>query len=365
MNQEHGGKIFEFARQQGCRIGEVTDFSASINPLGMSPIAVRAIQENLPSLVHYPDRNCTELRKALARRHDLNIDQILIGNGSTELIHLLPKALRLERVLIPVPSFSEYEAAAMLAGCAIRFLKLRDEENFTIRSTDLIKAMEQGVDAVFLCNPNNPTGLLLQETEILTVLEMTKGEGIRIILDEAFIDYAEHASLLRATERYPNLIVLRSFTKFYGMPGLRVGYLVAREETVAQIERIKPPWSVNHLAQVAAAASLSDESYIEKSRRLIENERAYLSRVLSEFPGVTVFPSHANYLLLKLSADLFSIQAVEDVLYRERVLVRPCGSFRGLSEWYIRVAVKSRADNERLIRLLKSVCSKQRTGNFS
>lgn len=362
MNQEHGGKIFEFARQQGCRIGEVTDFSASINPLGMSPMAVRAIQENLSSLVHYPDRNCTELRNALARRHDLNIDQILIGNGSMELIHLLPKALRLERVLIPAPSFSEYEAAATLAGCAIRFLTLRVEENFMIRSTDLIKEMEQGVDAVFLCNPNNPTGLLLQETEILTVLEMAKEEGIRIILDEAFVDYAERASMIRETDRYPNLIIIRSFTKFYGMPGLRVGYLVANEAVISNLEKFKPPWSVNHLATAAATASLMDESYIEESRRLIENERAYLSRVLSEIPGVTVFPSSANYLLLKLSEVSFQMKAVENSLAREKILVRSCGSFRGLSEWYIRVAVRSRADNQRLVRLLEGVCLKQKTG---
>ncbi|MBI3485009.1 MAG: threonine-phosphate decarboxylase [Acidobacteria bacterium] len=364
MNQEHGGKIFEFARQQGCRIGEVTDFSASINPLGMSPMAVRAVQENLSSLVHYPDRNCTELRNALAGRHDLNIDQILIGNGSTELIHLLPKALKLERVLIPVPSFSEYEAAAMLAGCAIRFLKLRDEENFTIRPADLIKAMQQGVDAVFLCNPNNPTGRLLHESDMLPVLEMAKEEGIRIILDEAFVDYAERASMIRETDRYPNLIVIRSFTKFYGMPGLRVGYLAADEAVIPNLEKFKPPWSVNHLAAAAATASLMDESYIEESRRLIENERAYLSGVFSEIPGVTVFPSSANYLLLKLSEVSFQMKDVENTLARERILVRNCGSFRGLSERYIRVAVKSRADNEKLVRLLDGVCSRQRTGTF-
>ncbi|MBI3811016.1 MAG: threonine-phosphate decarboxylase [Nitrospirae bacterium] len=364
MNQEHGGQIFEFARQQGCRIGEVTDFSASINPLGMSPMAVRAVQENLPLLVHYPDRNCTELRKALAGRHDLNIDQILIGNGSTELIHLLPKALRLERVLIPVPSFSEYEAATVLADCESQFLPLREENHFKVRPADLIQAIQRGADAVFLCNPNNPTGQLLHPDELMPVIRAANERGVRVILDEAFIDYAEHASLIRETERYENLIVLRSFTKFYAMPGLRIGYLVGNEAATADLEKSKPPWSVNHLAMVAATASLMDESYIEESRRLIETERVYLSEALSEIPGVTVFPSSANYLLLKLSEDLFQMNVVERNLAREKILVRNCGSFRGLGEWYIRVAVKSRADNERLIRLLDGVCSKQRTGTF-
>lgn len=364
MNQEHGGNVFELARRQGCRITDVTDFSASINPLGMSPMAIHAIRENIPSLIHYPDRGCHDLRLALALRHGLDADRILIGNGSTELIHLLPNALGLRKVLIPVPSFSEYEAAAALAGCEIQFLSLREEDHFKVRPADLIQAIQQGADAVFLCNPNNPTGQLLHPDELLPVVRAANESGVRVILDEAFIDYAERASLIRETERYENLIVLRSFTKFYGMPGLRVGYLVANEAVISNLEKFKPPWSVNHLAAAAANASLMDESYIEESRRLIENERAYLSGVLSEIPGVTVFPSSANYLLLKLSEDLFQMNVVERNLAREKILVRNCGSFRGLSEWYIRVAVKSRADNERLVRLLKSVCSKQRTGNF-
>lgn len=364
MNQEHGGNIFEFARQQGCSMTDVTDFSTSINPLGMSPMAIHAIRENIPSLIHYPDRGCHDLRQALAQSYGLKANRILIGNGSTELIHLLPRALRLQKVLIPVPSFSEYEAAAALAGCESQFLSLWEEDHFKIQPADLIKAIQQGTDAVFLCNPNNPTGQLLHPDELLPVVRVAGERGARVILDEAFIDYAEHASLIRETEQYENLILLRSFTKFYGMPGLRVGYLVASRETVTQLERFKPPWSVNHLALAAAAASLMDESYIEKSRRLIENERDYLSEALSHIPGVKVFPSHVNYLLFRLSEDLFQLEEVESALKRENVLVRHCGSFRGLSEWYIRVAVKSRADNERLIRLLHGVCGERRTGTF-
>lgn len=354
MNQEHGGQSFEFARQQGCRIDEVTDFSASINPLGMSPMAIQAVQETLPSLVHYPDRGCSPLREVLARRHALSIDQILVGNGSTELIHLLPKVLNLERVLIPVPSFSEYEAAATLAGCEIRFLRLRDEDRFMIQPADLIKAIQQSADAVFLCNPNNPTGQLLHQDELLPVVRVASERGVRMIVDEAFIDYAEHASLIRETERYPNLIVLRSFTKFYGMPGLRVGYLVADGEIVASLEKRKPPWSVNHLAQVAAQASLMDETYVEKSRKVIQEERGYLVEALSVIGGITVFHSDASYLLLKLSEDSFQMKVVQNILAREKVLVRNCGSFRGLSRNYIRIAVRSRAENERLVRLLQS-----------
>lgn len=328
-------------------------------------MALHAIQENTSSLIHYPDRGCHDLREALAQRHGLKAEQILVGNGSTGLIHLLPKALKLKRVLIPVPSFSEYEAAATLAGCEIQFLRLRDEDRFIIQPAGLIKAMQQGVDALFLCNPNNPTGQLLHESELLPVIQKANEKRIRIILDETFIDYAEQASLIRARERYANLIVLRSFTKFYAMPGLRVGYLVASEGSVAHLERFKPPWSVNHLAQVAATASLKDELYIKRSRQVMQDERRYFAKALAEIPGITVFPSSANYLLLKLSEDVFRIEEAEKVLRRENVLVRNCGSFRGLSQSYLRVAVKLRPDNERLAQLLTGVSSKQMTGTSS
>lgn len=367
MNREHGGNALEFARQHGRRIDEVTDFSASINPLGMSPMAIQAVQEALPSLVHYPDRGCTGLREALARYHDLHINRILVGNGSTELIHLLPKGLNWGRVLIPVPSFSEYEAAATLAGCEIRFLRLRGDDRLMVQPADLVDrigAIQKGADAVFLCNPNNPTGQLLHRDELLPVVRMAGKKGVRVIIDEAFIDYAEQASLIRQTERYPNLIVLRSFTKFHAMPGLRVGYLVADSKLVASLERLKPPWSVNRLAQVAARASLMDEPYMEKSRKVIQEERGRLVEALSAIQGVTVFPSYANYLLLRLSEDSFQMEMVENILTREKVLVRHCGSFRGLTRRHIRIAVRSRPENERLVTLLKQASLQSLQGDF-
>lgn len=365
MSQEHGGNIFEFARRQGCRIDEVTDFSANINPLGMSPLAIRAIQDPVPSLIHYPDRNCAELREALAKHHGLKTDQILVGNGSTELIHLLPRALGFRKVLISAPTFSEYETAAKLSGCEIAFFQLRGEDHFKIFPSDLLKATTECINAVFLCNPNNPTGQLLLKDESLRIIELAYQRGIMVIVDEALMDYTEPDSVIQETSTYPNLIVLRSFTKFYGMPGLRVGYLVADKEILQAIERFKPPWSVNHLALLAARASLMDEPYIEKSRQVTEEERNYLWQTLSDIQGITVFPSYANYLLLKLSERLFRMEEVERRLIHEKILVRNCGSFRGLSPWYIRIAVRSRGDNEMLVRLLRGVASDRLIGTAS
>ena len=357
FNPEHGGKIFEFAARQRCRIEEVTDFSASINPLGPSPLALQAIQEHLSALVHYPDRACRPLREALGRLYELEAVLILIGNGSTELIHLIPGALNLRRLLIPVPSFSEYEAAARLAGCRIDFFHLQEENQFQLVPAALIEASTPETEALFLCNPNNPTARLLPKADVLRIVQAAGERGIRVILDEAFIDYAEEASLIGETKRHPHLIVLRSFTKFYGLPGLRVGYLVADPALRTALEKAQVPWSVNHLAQAAAAASLDDPGYVRESLAAVEEERRFLSGALSELRGIAVFPSEANYILLKLS-DRFDLKALDAALVQAKILVRNCRSFRGLGPRHLRVAVRSRRENAKLIRLLKALCDR-------
>jgi len=359
MSEKYYGKdVFTFSREHGYRVEEVSDFSTSINPLGMSPFAINAIQESLQSLAHYPDREYIDLRAALVHRHNVHVDQILVGNGSTELIHLLPGALRLRKVLIPVPSFSEYEVAADLEGCHVDFLVLQEESRFQIIPSEIIGSMVKGVEGIFLCNPNNPTGHLLSRQEILEIVQAAQQKEIMVILDEAFIDYAEQASVVEETNRYPNLIVLRSFTCFFAMPGLRLGYLVANKEIVSVLEKAQPPWSVNHLAEVAARESLKDTSYIKRSCQLIEVERFYLVDALSKIPGVDVYRSEANFILFRLLEKFLQVEALETFLAQEKILIRNCASFRGLNQWHIRIAIKSHPENQRLVRLLGHILSK-------
>ncbi|HIE65026.1 MAG: threonine-phosphate decarboxylase CobD [Nitrospira sp.] len=355
---DHGGNVFSFSRTHGCCVEEVSDFSASINPLGMSPLAIKAIQESLRSLVHYPDQECIELREVLAQHHEIKVDKILVGNGLTGLIRLLPGALRFRKVLIPVPSFSEYEAAADLAGCHVEFLVLREEARFQIIPSELIGAMARGVEAIFLCNPNNPTGHLLSRHEILKIVQAAQQKEIMVILDEAFIDYAEQASVIEETPQYPNLIVLRSFTSFFAMPGLRIGYLVANREIVSVLEKAQPPWSVNYLAEVAARESLKDASYIKRSCQLIEMERIYLFDALSKIPGVDVYRTEANFILFRLLENFLQVESLETLFVREKILIRNCASFRGLNPWHIRIAIKSHSENQKLVRLLRHILNK-------
>ncbi len=347
----HGGRAIDFSRRERCDVGEVIDFSASINPLGLSPLAIAALKEKMPLLTHYPDSECTDLREALAQKYGLKIEQILIGNGSTELIHLIPRGLGIHRVLIPFPTFSEYERAVRQADGKIDFLPLREERLFQIDPEEIVRKLSDS--PLFLCNPNNPTGQLLCKRDVAFIVEKAHENGSVVVLDEAFIDYAESESLIKEIREYPNLILLRSFTKFYGMPGLRVGYAVASPMLIRELNRVKPTWSVNTLALIAAYESLKDHSYVKQSLDLVSSERHFLSESLGRIPEMTVFPSAANYLLLK--SKRIDIHLLESSLAHEKILVRNCSSFLGLSDAYIRVAVRGRAENKQLIQVFNNV----------
>ncbi len=355
----HGGKVFAFARQQQCAVEDVIDFSANINPLGMSPKAEAALRENIQHLVHYPDRFCMALRETLAKQHRLKAGQILIGNGSTELIHLIPRAFGFKKILMTAPTFSEYETAAKLAGCAVQVLDLPAQDGFQLRPEmliDLIHAHKtNGIDALFLCNPNNPTGQVLTKKALLPVIAAAFHEGISAIVDEAFIDYTPAESLIGEIPWYINLIVLRNFTKFYALPGLRIGYLAGGMHPVSQIESIKPTWSVNHLAEVAALASLSDADYVQKSLQLIEAERDYLIEALTQLPNLTVFPSAANFILFQLNKPLPDADELAKRLGPAKILIRSGESFRGLGDRFVRIAVRSHKDNALLVAQLRTI----------
>lgn len=361
----HGGKTFAFAREQHCTVEDVIDFSANINPLGLSAQVETAIRDNLKHLVHYPDRFSTQLRESLAQIHRLKPKQILIGNGLTELIHLIPRAFGFKKILIPAPIFSEYDIAARIAGSDFYFLELSEKEDFQIRPEALINLIhahkENGIDALFLCNPNNPSGHLLKKKVLLPVIAAAFHEGISVIVDEASIDYCPTESLIAEIPWYINLIVLRSFTKFYALPGLRIGYLAGNAAAVSQIERIKPAWSVNHLAEVAALASLKDPDYVEKSLQIVRQERTYLIKTLNQITGLTVYPGAANFLLIKLSETHPDADEISKQLEPSKILIRSCESFRGLSDRFIRIAVRSHQDNALLMSQLHRILQTGKT----
>lgn len=355
MTTHHGGNIYGAARESGRPLNRIIDFSASINPLGPSPRAARAITSALRLASHYPEPDCIALREALATRQDLIPEQILIGNGSSEIIRILPRALSLRRALIVGPTFSEYARAMLLEGGHCVSINAKRAEQYRVPIQEAIGTIRNDrtkINAVFVCNPNSPTGQGVGSEDICELVQTVSRCGGWTIIDETFVDYCEERSVLRQLNRYSRVVILRSFTKFYALPGLRIGYAVSDEKTVTRMRARQPPWSVNTLAQVAALSSMDDVLYARRSRRFMALERARLVTALQALTGVVVYPSLANFLLVELPPPHTTVEVVER-LYAEGILVRDCSATAGLTARTIRVAVRTREQNRRLIMALR------------
>lgn len=356
----HGGDIIGTAVRYGLAPEAIIDFSANINPLGPPPAVYEAIRANLPQIVHYPDPESRRLRAALAAYLDVPQPAIICGNGASELIFLLLAALAPRTVLLPVPSFSEYEIAARVAGATIRYLPLERRDNFTLDLSRLKKAVCD-VDLVFLCSPNNPVGNLLAGEQMAEAVRICTDRDVFTVVDESFLDFVPRwrtQTCLPLTGPGKPVFVLRSLTKFFALPGIRLGCGIGDPGLIASLSRRKDPWSVNFLAQVAGVAALGDEEYRDRTRQVIAGEREYLSAQADRIAGVRPYPAVANFLLLEIAGTGKTATAICDLLARKGILVRNASSFPTLGEDFIRVAVRNRADNERFLTALReAVCS--------
>jgi threonine-phosphate decarboxylase len=351
----HGGDVYHLARTLGVRVEDLLDFSANINPLGYPAGVPGAVQAALANLVHYPDRRCFELRSDLAAYHGLSSDEILVGNGSTELIYLVVRALKPARALVIAPAFSVYQEALEAASVPYDFHLTSEAGLFTLER--LPEA--PGAELVFLANPASPSGAILAPERLLAWLEAWDAAGTYVALDEAFIDFVEEASLKASLARFSRLIILRSFTKFFAIPGLRLGYLLAAPELVATCAAMQEPWSVSNLAQAVGRACLQDQDYMSKTRALVKEERQHLLKGLQALPGLTAFPGEANYLLAKLTLPGWTARTLRERLLPRGIIIRDASNFKGLDERYIRVAVRRREDNDRLLGALNACLSQE------
>ena len=359
----HGGNVYKVAREQRIHIDRIMDFSASINPLGIPTAGLRAIRSALKQIVHYPDPDCWQLRQTLAQQCGVDPDMILVGNGSTELIHLLPRALAIESALIIGPTFEEYARALTDAGSSVQYVHARREERFRPPLKEVLRqlsAMRSRLDAVVLCNPNNPTGQVMNRQVVRELAEVVDRQQGWLIVDEAFIDYCQTQSVVSMLHAYPRMMLLRSLTKFYAMPGLRIGYLVGARKVVDRLKDRQPPWSVNSLAQEFSRAVLHDHVYATQSRTFMKSERSRFMRGLRSLSGIRVFPSAANFVLVELPASICAGE-MTDRLAHERLLVRDCSTVPGLTTQMIRVAIKTAKENRRLIGVLGACLGKRQS----
>jgi threonine-phosphate decarboxylase len=352
----HGGNIYLLAERLGIRESEVIDFSASINPLGVPGSVLSVLTEQMKYLFNYPDPDTKKLRLKIAEHTGTDPESVICGSGSTELIYLIVRALKPKKVLIPVPTFSEYERAVKCAGAETVYLPLRKENSFDLSADELISAMSGAMndpftihdsrpfDMAFLCNPNNPTGRLIQKDDMLKIADAARDMGCVLVVDEAFIDFCPGASITGEVSTNPYLVVLRSLTKMYALSGLRVGYTVLPSSLSDAVREAKEPWTVNSLAQIAGIAALDDDAYRAQTFSVIEKEKKTLEEGFGRM-GIHYLLSSANYYLLQME----KATEVAARLREKRILVRDCSNFIGLDSSYIRVAVKSESDNRKLL----------------
>jgi threonine-phosphate decarboxylase len=354
----HGGDGWQVAEALGVPVSEILDFSANINPRGLPPRAMARLAEDAADsrlLGLYPDPSARRLRKALSKRLAVPPDAIVVGPGAEALLSPILRSLRATHALVPVPAFSEYRRVCAQQGAEFVPFGLDRSECFRIPVTRFcVRIEKERCNAVFLNNPHNPSGAMLEAREVRRILDSTKSIGGTLILDEAFIDYAPSASLVVEAAGLQGLIVVRSLTKFYGCPALRVGYAVARPEMIRRVMDGLPTWPVTQLAMDALAEAVEDGEYADASIRENTVERERMAESLKAL-DVVVFPSAANYLLLELAMGTPAASELRArLISKHRILIRNCESYEGLEAGrYVRVAVRSREENGRLVGALR------------
>jgi threonine-phosphate decarboxylase len=362
LKSKHGGNIYQISRQLGFKPDQVLDFSANINPLGFSPRIKKVFSIPDRAIHHYPDHEAYDLVCELAKFHHVPRENILAGNGSTEFIFLLPRLIRPNRVLLVVPTFSEYEASLKMVKAKILYFRTLEEEKFCILEKQLLEEMKRGYDALYICNPGNPTGILTRAAMLKRLVAAARQYGTKIIIDETFIDFHEDQSLKQETRRYENLYILRSMTKFFGIPGLRAGYIFSHIDNINNLKKVREPWTMNALAQLASIESLRDTIFIKKTIRYVENARHNFVSELKTIPFLEIIDGKANYLLLKLSQNSFiSVSELFARLLQKGIIIRQCENFYGLDHRFFRVAVRKKNENKKLVAELRTILGMHKT----
>lgn len=349
INRIHGGD---------CLKQNIIDFSVNTNPLGLPEGIEDIISKNADCILRYPDPTSERLKRKLAALHDICPENIAVGNGSIELIYLIPRVFKIKKSLIAIPTFSEYEFALKSNSSKPIFFNTSEEEDFKADAVKIAGSLPRS-GTLFLCNPNNPTGSLLSKDEMSRLINLCKEREVALIIDEAFIEFTEESKetlIISSAVKNGSLVILRSLTKFFAIPGLRLGYAIGHKRMIAKIAKLQYPWNVNGLAQLAGEAVLADKGYMDRTRIFVAKERQYMFERLNNIKALKAYPSSANFTLCKLqNAPIQNSKELKRRLLREGIYIRDCRNFRGLSNRFFRVAVRKRNDNNRLINSIEKV----------
>ncbi|MDF9408855.1 threonine-phosphate decarboxylase CobD [Pelotomaculum isophthalicicum JI] len=352
----HGGNWREASLQYGRTPDEMLDFSLNVNPLGPPAAVLDCLKRNLKTIQRYPDPDNRGLRETLTGYLGVRAENVMAGNGSMEILHLLMQTLKPRRALIFEPTFGEYRRVSQISGAEISTVFLKRQDGFRL-NPEVVSDNLSGEELVFLCNPNNPTGYLIPEDALREITEICRCREVFLVVDESFLDFLPEwrkLTLCAKAVDADNMLVLRSLTKFFAMPGLRLGVAVANPALILALNNVRDPWNVNILAQMAGEVALKEYDYMESSRALIQQEKDFLAGRLADL-GLNPFPAAANFLLVDISARGRTAQDLAGPAGRRGILMRDCSSFPGLGPDYIRLAVKDHDSNSTLLRVLAEI----------
>ena len=362
----HGSDLEKIEQIYGIKKEEITSFSANVNPLGISPLLRKALADHIDAISTYPDREYTSLRRCLSAYTGASPDHIIVGNGSTELISLFIQITHPKKALILGPTYSEYEREISLCGGTTVYYPLREEADFALDVHDFTERLDQTLDLVVICNPNNPTSSCIRASEMAQILAACRQYGLYVMVDETYVEFAEHVDEVTSiplAASYDNLIVLRGTSKFFAAPGLRLGYAVTGNgELLTEIRTKKNPWTINSLAAIAGEIMFRDTDYINETRALISRERKRMADALSSIPGAPAYkpyPAHANFVLVRILKEDLTSGFLFDTAIREKMMIRDCSTFPYLSEKYIRFCVMSPEMNDKLLDCLIAAAKKR------
>ena len=366
----HGGNIYKVFREKN--IKGIMDYSSNINPYGIPESLKKRITENLEVLERYPDPDYVELRQKLANMNKVNLSDIILGNGATEIIFLFMKVINPKKILIVSPTFGEYERAVKATGISgdienkkieIEYFELKESDDFKLNIENLKNELEKKYDLLIICNPNNPTGKFLKLVQTEEILKECNKYDTKLFIDEAFIEFLEDGmkeSIINTEGNKKNLFVTRAFTKFFAIPGLRLGYgMYFDKELEKKISEKKEPWSVNNIAEMAGLTVLDDAEYIEKTLKWIAEEKIYMYEKLNKISGIKVYETEVNFITGKIDEKLFSeglnVKILREKMLEQGILIRDAPNFKFLDERFFRLAIKDRASNKRVIEAMKEI----------
>ena len=365
--QFHGSDLEKIAEYYNLSQESIVNFGANVNPLGLSKLARQSLIDHMDIISRYPDREYKSLKRVIANYCSVPIDTIMVGNGSSQLISLLIEQIHPTKTLVLGPTYSEYARELSFSNSESTYYHLNAENDFQLNVQDFIHELKQGYDLLILCNPNNPTSTAVHLQELRQIIDVCNTQNTYVMIDETYVEFCEDpkdVSAVSLVEEFKNFIVLRGVSKFFAAPGIRMGYGITSNRALReQMLYHQTPWSLNSVAAFLGEMMLQDQPYIEETRALISSEKKRITEALQAMPGIKVYPSDANFLLIKLLCDnpteglgkCYKASHVFETCIQQGLMVRDCSSFQCLNGEYIRFCLLSPDDNDRLLDVLSEL----------